>query len=553
MSDYRDLMDELATMSGVFSDNVDTIEHFDDRKFRFSCMLVNQDGYVFRIRKSAIRYLKIVDSLVEWFHYGQLDMDNPNDIMERPVGELSLSGAFSRPAIPYNFRADARDLLYIYMEPYIGDDRGGITPKIDNEVYTMRMLFSIYKIDDIADGQEKARNKGQRFHFHDYRYQSLMEKNTYYSTSKNLPAIRPGQSTLTSRVPVTQTNNTDRGKPTGEIIQDIFRSVFMKSDIVKKFSYDWSFGANSILYTSPSNFRAIDDINYLLDRHSNESGDPCILKLDRYSNMWSFLPLSKYFERSTDGDRPGILQSEDFKISFDGDGPDSTGNTIPPSSKSFTAAGNPMINYHFPDLSVIDDYTFSEMDGTDCQLFLDSTVVTRHSQSKKQFSLDLPDHNIGTIRDYFDGAYTKMVLGSGGGAVPAWLTDTSRTSYFNFSVVDSWTSDQTASLSVSRSKKILSAVMLGNSIYFDVKGFTPRRSGVWFTLDRQYQYLEGDYDKKVLGQYFATRVEHVIRPGSYTNTIIGVKPFLFNDSGGVNGTRTSNDITYTNTDEVINE
>ena len=320
-------------------------------------------------------------------------------------------------------------MLYIHMEPYIGDDKGGITPKIDNEVYTMRMLFSIYKIDDLNDGQEKARNKGQRFHFHDYRYQTLIEKNTYYSTGKNLPANIAGASSNKSRTPTTQQTNTERSKPTGEIIQDIFRSVFLPADITDRFAYDWSFGNGNIFYTSPSNFRAIDDINYILDRHSaKDTGDPCILKLDRYSNMWSFLPLSEYFRRSRSGDLPGVLQSERFTLTFDGASKDQAGQMIPPESKSFNMASNPMINYHFPDISTIDDYTFSEMDGTDCQSYLNSTVVTRHSQSDKQFSLDLVEHNIGNIREHFEATYTSSMLGSGqAGAVPAWLVDTSRT------------------------------------------------------------------------------------------------------------------------------
>ena len=92
--------------------------------------------------------------------------------------------------------------------------------------------------------------------------------------------------------------------------------------------------------------------------------------------------------------------------------------------------------------------------------------------------------------------------------------------------------------------------MLGNSIYFESRGFTPRRTGVWFTIDRDYQYQENEYDQKVLGQYFATRVEHLIEGATYTNKIIGVKPHLFSSPARPFNTK---DITGKNTNEVVNE
>ena len=82
-----------------------------------------------------------------------------------------------------------------------------------------------------------------------------------------------------------------------------------------------------------------------------------------------------------------------------------------------------------------------------------------------------------------------------------------------------------------RNKKLLSAFLLGNAIQFQVKGMTSRRSGLWIAVDRNNSYTDNDYDKKVLGQYFVTRVVHSITSSGYSNNIIGVKPYLYDDPG----------------------
>jgi hypothetical protein len=129
MSNYTDLMEAFAKESNVFNDNVDAIEHIDERQFRFGLMLMNQDGYIFRVRKQAISELKLVDSLTEWFHYGYVDISNPDDMMER--ADLSKDVDWTdKQTNPYSFRSDARDLLYFFMEPYLGSD-GSVTPIVD--------------------------------------------------------------------------------------------------------------------------------------------------------------------------------------------------------------------------------------------------------------------------------------------------------------------------------------------------------------------------------------------------------------------------------------
>ena len=50
---------------------------------------------------------------------------------------------------------------------------------------------------------------------------------------------------------------------------------------------------------------------------------------------------------------------------------------------------------------------------------------------------------------------------------------------------------------------------------------------VIFSIDRRDKYFENDYDNKVLGQYFIVNVKHRFSEETYTNEILGVKPYRF--------------------------
>ena len=69
---------------------------------------------------------------------------------------------------------------------------------------------------------------------------------------------------------------------------------------------------------------------------------------------------------------------------------------------------------------------------------------------------------------------------------------------------------------------------IANTIEFDVRGETSRRAGVWITLDRKNNYKDNEYEMKILGQYYVTKVIHRISSdGAYSNKILGVKPYFY--------------------------
>lgn len=521
--------EDLITHLNLDHGNINSIEHFDDRKFRFGVYLVNQDNRAVKIRKGSIDELVITDDLTEWFHHGHLTFLNPDDVLERAQTRIQNDGENLNATIktlPYRFRGDGRDLLYIHMEPYIQDDDQP-NEKLDSIVHTVKFLFSVYAIEDILDTRGK-RYKKQKLYFHDYRKQQLRERTTFYSTAKHILANGISDQ---KKDDLTQRTNLDRSKYTGEILQDLLLSTLVESDTDNLISSNWEFGENKLFYTSPCEFKAYDDISYILDRHvssSTYSNEPCILKLQRMTERWELLPISEYFNRSTNKRGPGAYQDEHFLISFDSEA--EGGSTIPPERKTFgKSERSGMINYHYPDLSVIDDYTFSEINGVDCQELLNSKIVHRYNEGDKLFSVDISSGNIKTVHNDFQSLYiSKTYGGENNSGFTSWLTDSTREKNLNVTVESSWSPDKTLSLTVGRNKTLLSALLLGNTISFNTRGTTSRRSGVFIAIDRDNNYIDSEYEEKVLGQYFVTKVTHrITSTGEYENNVIAVKPYTY--------------------------
>jgi hypothetical protein len=522
----REVIENWVNLLGLDQDSPDRVESFGDRKYKFGLYLLNQDGNALKLRKGAIHELVIEDDIMNWFHAGHVTVSNPDDILER-VTEISTGDGPQSEKIkanPYRYRGDCRDLLYLTFEPHIapGDPGETLVTEIDSSTYTIKFLFSIYATEDVVSPNGR-KNKLQKMYFHDYRYQLLREKNLYYSTAK---MRRPfGRNTRESISPA-QLNNSSRSKPTGEIMQDILKMALPTNDTTNLFSFHWNFGGNEEFYTSPSNFKAIDDLNYILDRHistSDYDNQPCLLRLQRHTERWNLLPVGEFFKRSKHGILPGVLQTEHFLISNDSETEDVK---IPPGAKTFGMGIKTLdVNYHFPDISVIDDYIFSEVNGVDCQEILNSVISHKHSVGDKQFNISLSDNNVKNIHEKFQSLFIDHTFGGekGHGAT-AWLSDSSREKNFNFNV------QYTSRPKSTRNNLLLAAFLLGNTIQFQSTGETSRRAGVWIAVDRGTNYIDSDYESKVLGQYFVTRVLHIITPsGEYKNDIMGVKPYFYRD------------------------
>ena len=509
---------------GFTGEEATGIEHIDStRRYKFQVFLLNQDARAVGIRRGAIDELVIEDSIFDWYHRGIMTFSNPDDVIERSttIHEGKNSDDMVNIIQPYRFRGDCRDFLYILLEPYLEETEVSMMGNLESPSHTIQLLFSIFAVERLP-GKSK-RDKKTKIHFHDYRHQIMNERNIYYSTAKNTKSEGKHSGTHTS---IKQTNNTDREKYTGEILQDIITKTLPGAD-TELFSYHWNFGSTKLLYTSPSQYKATDDLNYVLEQHaatSSSSHDPCILRNERTTERWELLPLSDYFKRATHNNGPGAYQTEHFLISFDG----KAGIGIPPSPKTFGMKGQtPVTNYHYPDLSVIDDFSFSEIQGDDCQKYLNSIIMHKYNKKNKLFNIDLSEHGIDNTRTHFQDNYINNTFGGESGhGITSWLSDSSRETNLNIRV-GSKSGENPNTIASGRNRTLLNAFLLGNAIQFNAEGESSRRAGVWISLDRTNEYIDNEYDEKVLGQYFVTKVIHRIDQHGYSNSIVGVKPYLY--------------------------
>ena len=67
------------------------------------------------------------------------------------------------------------------------------------------------------------------------------------------------------------------------------------------------------------------------------------------------------------------------------------------------------------------------------------------------------------------------------------------------------------------------ALYLNGCLNFTVPGSTFRRSSVFIGMDRVTGSIDADFDEKLLGQWFTTKVTHEFSQTGYTNNITAVK------------------------------
>jgi hypothetical protein len=505
---------------GKFDDNIST-EYFHGMGYTFNAVLFNEDGHVLRLKFGGIDELVIEDNILKWVHQGYMTLQNPHESLERS-NKMFVGDSQEEETHQFHFRSDGRDYLYLHIEPLIDDEE---QEKIEHEFYTIKLIFAIYKIEDLSDGNPQ--NKKKRLYFWDYRYQYMLEKNLRWSTSHT---VKSKLSDDESSVLVSQLNDDQRSLPSGEAIRELLTYTFQDDFGDLEIDIDWNDGDNITFYSSPNEYKVVDDINYLLARHistGETDNQACILRLERgFGHKWSLLSLTDYFRRGTltDG-KAGPYQLESFLLSYL---PDSN-NPIPNRPK-IPQDSSTVHNVHFPDTSTITDFEFVQQPGLINQRKMVTTAVQGYDFKKKSFNVyqyGIQDAEKSFQESIVDSAYSS----ADSNCKANFFLNKLKIDNHNIRSINSTCSSYKDSLSIGRNQTILTGLFTGNTIQFECKGGSHRRCGRFIGIDRSNTYDENKYDDKVLGQYFVAVVSHVFTPNDYTNDIIAVKPFSFSDPG----------------------
>lgn len=492
-------------------------DYLDDRMFKFKVLMWNDDDRIVKIPRGAIKEMVIHDDIFNWYHSGHMVISNPRNVLERASKKYVNQQEID--VLPYRFRNDGRDYLYIEIDTPIHDDPQS-DEGLDNEVHTIRLLMSVYDTQDVSNGD--VNNKLKKISFWDYRHHMMTDTNMWWSTAHAVNR----QSTPDTYNNLYMTTDRSRAVYTGDAIKDLITECLKSETSQPVFEDDFSKGGEKLFYTSPAEARAVDDLDYLLEHHAHDtqSAEPCVLRVNRYTDKWSLLPISEIFHRATDGkDGPGDMQLDRFYIA------DESMETEVSTNQLRTPKTPYAMNNMFTEYNMINDFQFLDQSAQLNSELINTTVVHMYDNNNKQFNIHMEHSDITQVRDYMNKSVLDKLLGGEGGPVSNMVFNRNISENKNVKHQFTSTATDVRDKLHGRNKTIMANILTGNTMVFNVKGFTSRQSGKFISIDRDLGYDNNDFDDKILGQYLVTSVDHVIDSNGYHNQVICTKPYLYKD------------------------
>jgi hypothetical protein len=515
----------------------------DNIEYKYYVYLLNGDGQYLGLTSDSIELLNIKDNILEMAASGTCVIRNDNDSIERSNFNSQMNQSenyFQRQPKQgsetiideYFFRNDCRDFLVVYIRPILNDllneeDLDKVKPSS-----TLFYTFSILENEDVAaDGGDDVRFK--KLTLIDNDLEILREKNLFFSSSK----IIKDQN-------LTQKDDNERSVLTGLILKDLIiqgldtgssgENTEQNGSVIDEDLF--SIGTSPLFYSSPGEYNVLNDIDYVLQRHTSAAPphDPCLLRKDRYSQKYTLISYKDYFKnaifQSKNGSAGGLLHTETIYLSDESLSIDSENVKVKQRSPL-----TPFNNLSFNEFSMVNSYNFFNMSGLDTQTKLVTTAVHSYQLSDKQFQIDLTNNNISTtMKTYYEyfvkGQKEYPLFVSGNTIYSNTFVNQFRKNNLNykniFSINDS---EPDQRLGLGRNNVLKNAIFLNNAIELDLKGLTFRSSGKFFSFDRKNGAIESKYDDKVFGTYFAVQVDHTFSKNNYNNKVIGIKTYLFDN------------------------
>jgi hypothetical protein len=519
----------------------------DNRDFFFAVAIDNgKERKLFT--KSGIEDLVIEDDLFEWYTKGYIRLRNDEDDMERSLGPDKILSML-RLSKTYKMRGDGRDIISVNITPNLQTLRtwiarvAGIEQKPDEDIFKYSNDFSVYDVKTEYEGRQQYKV----LYFWDLRYQLLLERNVHYSTAL---VKKKQEKQFEKKIRVV--NNKDREVLTGEAIQEFIKQAL--EDQKPEFEDElWDKGGAKVFYSSPAQYKGLNDLDYLMTSHvSDDEGDNdfSILKYDTYLKKWTLMSISKYFSKALDGEEAGEYQFDKFQISQHAGplgflGPLAsflTSNKAPnlklgdlnskvksikvPIPKIGQTQRKNMIPGESMELEP-DSWKFEDFAGIDNQSLLTTYAVHSYNTNTHEFNIDVFDNEIRTVSEKFQEHYLDgKFIGDPDPALNFQLTKGKKEQKVlnNLFTLDQ---DEKARAIKGRNQLFKNLIFLNNAVSLNVKGDTHRRTGRFFSLDRKDPYFPNEFDDKILGQYFIVNVKHIISKETYSNEMLGVKPYRY--------------------------
>jgi hypothetical protein len=501
--------------------------------YDFRVFLGSLDGRLKLLSPSSIKVLNIEDSIDNPYHSGYIIIDNRYDNIESsfdatvdPANPIyynlgtTLNPAAQDKSGPYLFAGDSRDILVVSIMPKLATQNTNTSDETVKQFFLLSFNFAIYDTEEIDDGSMDGKLK--KLYFWDLDYEILKEKNSYFSTAKYL--------NVKDKKEIQNLSNSDRRITTGSALSAALAEGLEDINNTSPQFVNFDQGSTTIFFSAPGEYKCIDTVNYLLERHvssATSNYSPCILQLERYPKKYSLRSFYTVFNNAIDFSNgsmsPGIEYLETFKVA--GYTNKETGklpifNVVftPPYAPFFQAEGN------------LDSYSFDTIAGMYSQTQINTKNVHSYNYTGKEFNIETFRNSVDELDPVLKKFYINPFIGAASKGTPTFqfgnLRKTNKNTSNEFSVIELDTNQR---LALGLAENLKNYVYLNNFVSFKVQGATHRQSGKFIGINRDTDKQPTLFDKRFLGVYFVVKVNHIFEDAKYTNELVCVKTYIPQD------------------------
>ena len=519
---------------------------------------VQQNPKRYYINPAAVLGMQISDTVNDWVVDGSMTfmyLPEPAPPISKTTGgqskQTNIKGieqaAFEngKTLNTYQFRGDGFDLLRVMIMPKATPKNGYAKNAIQidqkDTKWMLSYLFSIYDIEDVNDvpelkGFSAAYMKCLKLKFHDVRYQMLRTTNLEYSTAiPKDPSFVPN---LNSEIAINQ-----GVLHTGDALKDILNEALAKPENggCEEFKIpldflDWNKGKSELFYTSPAQYSAADDIQYVYSHHVADKqlkgsdvnvNDMCLLHTNRADEFGklepiALTPISDFFEKAgSSQSNPGELQKEHFFVT-------SFTNEQETADRVYRAplgGNNKNVDVKTDKYGQIISYSFVDMSPSVNSNMFCTTPVYSVDIGKRKFNIQFTGNDVSSARNVISKSYISNLYKKGSDEEKLFLPTIHKTKK-DLNIFPTFSLN--GNNAIVRQKNglhnlIYTGLFQNACICFKTIGLTLRESGTFIGIDKAQGCVNNDYNNKLYGQWFVVKVDHLFETGIYMNVIYAVK------------------------------
>ena len=478
--------------------------------------------------------LEINESLHNWVTKGRLTLNTQFECITRGSPNHASVGTDKSNVTeiikaPYIERTDGRNRVSvkIYPEKNSEDDKSTEKPKLYWEKNYDFIITDVIDI-DVNNTQDKKR----MYLLVDERYQILSEKNLEWSTSvmaakqmgnKKKPyQLKDSEASLVPNYVLkeflTIAGNDVSTSQQINIGFDNSGSIDKPNIPFNKIINDkWDTGKtdNKMLYYSPANSTALEDMFYILARCTDKEGFPVILDYGSSSEDkgWHLIPLSDYFEKSIDIS----VEKLELDVGMNSD--------KPPIQRGPENESTNIQNFYSAVASRIPKYRFSPMVTLDDNRIKNSPLHY-FNHSTGEFIIKFAKNTAKNVVDVLTKFAQKGLYSfkNNSNLNPHIILNLNKSKQLGETLRNEYsTSGQFLPETAPLNQMILDAIFLNQVISFQTVGLTIRKPGVFINIYRSDSGETNPFDDRFLGQWLVIKTNHLFTQPDYKTEIIAVK------------------------------